>query len=117
MDGVDGILHFGDHASDGLWDDILDASIIGMRNVYEVAQVCDVKRVVWASSNHAVGFYPRDQTIDHSIYHKPDSPYGVSKVFGEAMGSLYLDKYGLEVVNLLNLRICNVANEHMNQPT
>ncbi len=108
VDGVDGILHFGGHASEGVWEDILDANIIGMRNVYEAARVCGVKRVVWASSNHAVGFYRRDRTIDHIVYPKPDSRYGVSKVFGEAMGSLYSDKYGLEVVNL---RIGNVAFE------
>ena len=108
VDGVDGILHFGGHASEGVWENILDANIIGMRNVYEAARVCGVKRVVWASSNHAVGFYRRDQTIDHTVYPKPDSRYGVSKVFGEAMGSLYADKYGLEVVNL---RIGNVATE------
>ena len=88
VDGVDGILHFGGHASEGVWEDILDANIIGMRNVYEAARVCGVKRVVWASSNHAVGLYWRDQTIDHTVYPKPDSRYGVSKVFGEAMGSL-----------------------------
>ena len=82
VDGVDGILHFGGHASEGIWEDILDANIIGMRNVYEAARVCGVKRVVWASSNHAVGFYRRDQTIDHTVYPKPDSRYGVSKVFG-----------------------------------
>jgi len=106
VEGVDGILHFGGHASEGVWEDILDANIIGMRNVYEAARLCGVKRVIWASSNHAVGFYRRDQTIDHTVYPKPDSRYGVSKVFGEAMGSLYSDKYGLEVVNL---RIGNVA--------
>ena len=108
VDGVDGILHFGGHASEGAWEDILDANIIGMRNIYEAARLCGVRRVVWASSNHAVGFYRRDQTIDHTVYPKPDSRYGVSKVFGEAMGSLYADKYGLEVVNL---RIGNVATE------
>lgn len=108
VEGVDGILHFGGHASEGKWENILDANIIGMRNVYEAARQAGVKRVVWASSNHAVGFYRRDRTIDHTVYPKPDSRYGVSKVFGEAMGSLYVDKYGLEVVNL---RIGNVGEK------
>ena len=106
--GVDGILHFGGCAGESDWQTILDANIVGMRNIYEAALQANVKRVVWASSNHAVGFYPRDQTIDHTVYPKPDSRYGVSKVFGEAMGSLYSDKYDLEVVNL---RIGNVATE------
>jgi uronate dehydrogenase len=64
-----------------------------------------VKRIVFATSNHAVGYYRRDETIDHRVYPKPDSRYGVSKVFGEALGSLYADKYGLEV---FNIRIGNV---------
>jgi uronate dehydrogenase len=105
VEGVDGILHFGGHASEGPWQAILDANIVGMRNIYEAARLEGVKRIVWASSNHAIGFYRRDRTIDHTVYPKPDSRYGVSKVFGEAMGSLYSDKYGLEVVNL---RIGNV---------
>ncbi len=107
-EGVDGILHFGGCAGESDWQTILDANIVGMRNIYEAALQNGVKRVVWASSNHAVGFYRRDQTIDHTVYPKPDSRYGVSKVFGEAMGSLYADKYGLEVVNL---RIGNVATQ------
>ena len=56
-----------------------------------------MKRVLFATSNHAVGFYRRDQKIDHRVYIKPDGRYGVSKVFGEALGSLYSDKYGMEV--------------------
>ncbi len=52
-----------------------------------------------------MGFYRRDETIDHAVYPKPDSRYGVSKVFGEAVGSLYSDKYGMEV---FNIRIGNV---------
>ena len=50
VDGVDGILHFGGHASEGIWEDILHANIIGMRNIYEAARLCGVKRVGWASS-------------------------------------------------------------------
>jgi uronate dehydrogenase len=53
-----------------------------------------------------VGFYPRSQTIDHKVYIKPDGRYGVSKVFGEAMGSLYSDKYGMGV---FCIRIGNVG--------
>ncbi|MEC7202747.1 MAG: NAD(P)-dependent oxidoreductase [Pseudomonadota bacterium] len=110
--GVDGILHFGGCAGEAPWETILGANIVGMRNVFEAARLCGVKRVVWASSNHAVGFYRRDETIDHTVYPKPDSRYGVSKVFGEAMGSLYADRYGQEVVNL---RIGNVSTKPVNK--
>jgi uronate dehydrogenase len=59
-----------------------------------------VKRVVFASSNHAVGFYRRDQTIGVDVTVRPDSRYGVSKCFGEALGSLYADRYDLEVLSI-----------------
>jgi len=96
--GVDGIIHLGGYSFEGTWEQILDANIIGCRNVYEAARLADAKRVVFASSNHAMGFYRRDQKIDDNVTARPDSRYGVSKVFGEAMGALYADKYGLGVM-------------------
>ncbi len=106
--GVDGIVHLGGFSVEGDWDTILEANIIGAYNLFEAARIEGVKRIVFASSNHAMGFYRRDETIDHSRYPRPDSRYGLSKVFGEALGSLYADKYGAEV---LNIRIGNVAEE------
>lgn len=106
--GVDGIIHLGGFSVEGDWDTILNANIIGTNNLFESARIEGVKRIVFASSNHAMGFYGRDQTIDHNQYPRPDSRYGLSKVFGEAMGSLYADKYGAEV---MNIRIGNVAEE------
>ena len=104
--GVDAIVHLGAWSVEGDWPTILSANIEGTYNVYEAARRNGVKRVLFASSNHAVGFYRRDRTIDHLVYPKPDSRYGVSKAFGEALGSLYADKYGLEV---FVMRIGNVA--------
>ncbi len=95
--GVDAIVHLGGFAVEGPWDVILRANIVGLYNVFEAARRNGVKRLLFATSNHAMGFYRRDQTIDHRTYPKPDSRYGVSKVFGEQLGSLYSDKYGLEV--------------------
>jgi uronate dehydrogenase len=95
--GVDAIVHLGGFAVEGPWDVILRANIVGLYNVFEAARRNGVKRLLFATSNHAMGFYRRDQTIDHRTYPKPDSRYGVSKVFGEQLGSLYADKYGLEV--------------------
>ena len=108
VDGVDGIIHLGGFSVEGDWDTILGANIIGAYNLFEAARIEGVKRIVFASSNHAMGFYRRDQTIDHTRYHRPDSRYGLSKVFGESLGSLYADKYGAEV---MNIRIGNVAAE------
>ena len=103
--GVDAIVHLGGFSVEGPWETILQANIIGLHNVYEAARANGVKRILFATSNHAVGFYRRDETIDHNVYPRPDSRYGVSKVFGEALGSLYADKYGMEI---FNIRIGNV---------
>jgi uronate dehydrogenase len=103
--GVDAIVHLGGYSVEGPWDAILQANIVGCYNVLEAARRNGVKRLLFPTSNHAVGFYRRDQKIDHRVYPKPDSRYGVSKVFGEALGSLYADKYGMQV---LMIRIGNV---------
>ena len=110
--GVDAIVHLGGYSVEGPWDDILQANIVGCYNVFEAARQNGVKRILFATSNHAVGFYRRDETIDNRVYIKPDSRYGVSKVFGEALGSLYADKYGMEV---FNMRIGNVGERPLDK--
>jgi uronate dehydrogenase len=103
--GVDAIVHLGGYSVEGPWEGILNANIIGCYNVFEAARRNGVKRILFPTSNHATGFYPRSTTIDHRVYPKPDSRYGVSKVFGEALGSLYADKYGMQ---FFMMRIGNV---------
>lgn len=103
--GVDAIMHLGGFAVEGPWSEILRANIVGCYNLFEAAHRNGVKRVLFATSNHAMGFYRRDQKIDHRMYPKPDSRYGLSKVFGEQLGSLYSDKYGMQV---FCIRIGNV---------
>jgi len=106
--GVDAVVHLGGYSVEGPWEGILSANLIGCYNVFEAARRNGVKRILFPTSNHATGFYRRDQTIDHRVYIKPDSRYGVSKVFGEALGSLYADKYGMQV---FCMRIGNVNPE------
>jgi uronate dehydrogenase len=106
--GVDAIVHLGGYSVEGPWEGILSANIIGCYNVFEAARRNGVKRIIFPTSNHAVGFYKRSEMIDHRVYIKPDSRYGVSKVFGEALGSLYADKYGMQ---FLMIRIGNVNPE------
>ena len=103
--GIDAILHLGGFSVEGPWEKILRANIIGCYNLFEAARINGVKRVLFATSNHAAGFYRRDQKIDHRVYPRPDGRYGLSKVFGEQLGSLYADKYGMEV---FCMRIGNV---------
>lgn len=106
-EGMDGIVHLGGYSIEGPWDTILNANIIGCYNMYEAAYRTGVKRVVFASSNHAVGFYPRAKKIPTGVTVRPDTRYGVSKAFGETLGALYADKHGLRVTCL---RIGNVAD-------
>jgi uronate dehydrogenase len=103
--GVDAIVHLGGYSVEGPWAAILEANIVGCYNVFEAARRNGVRRIVFPTSNHAVGFYPRERTIGDAVYPKPDSRYGVSKVFGEALGSLYADKYGMQ---MFMIRIGNV---------
>ena len=105
VEGVDAIVHLGGFSVEGPWETILHANFIGTYNLYEAAREAGVPRIVFASSNHAVGFYRRDETIDHEAYPRPDSRYGLSKVFGEGLASLYADKYG---VGSMCIRIGNV---------
>ncbi len=106
MPGVDAIVHLGGQSVEGPWSAVLERNIVGAYNLFEAARLEGVRRVVFASSCHAVGFYRLDQTIEADAYFKPDTRYGVSKVFGEALGALYADKYGFDV---LSIRIGNVA--------
>src|SRR5215468_3577229 len=105
-EGVDGILHFGGYSVEGPWDPILQSNIIGGYNLFEAARRKRVRRIVFASSNHAVGFYPRARRIGIDHHVRPDSRYGVSKAFGEALGALYAFKHGLRVTCI---RIGNFA--------
>jgi uronate dehydrogenase len=105
--GIDGIVHLGGYSVEGPWDRIHKSNIVGCYNLFEAAYRASVKRVVFASSNHAVGFYPRNQKIGVNVTVRPDSRYGVSKAFGEAVGSLYADKHGLRVTCI---RIGNVSD-------
>lgn len=94
--GCDGIVHFGGRSIEDTWTVIRDSNIEGVYNLYEAARELGQPRIVFASSNHAVGFYKQEEMIDNSVYPKPDGLYGVSKVFGEMMASMYWHKFGLE---------------------
>jgi len=106
VNGAHSVIHLGGHSVEGTWDQILQANIVGCYNLFEAARQAGVKRVIFASSNHAVGFYPRKRRIGTDVTVRPDSRYGVSKVFGEALGALYADKHGMAVTCL---RIGNVG--------
>ena len=105
---VEGIIHLGGYSVEGPWDAIHSANIVGLWNLFEAARANGVRRVIFASSNHAVGFYKRRDRIGIDEPVRPDSRYGVSKAFGEAAGAFFADKYGLRV---MSIRIGNVGFE------
>lgn len=100
MQGMDCVVHLGGVPREGPWEAILENNIVGTYNVFEAARQCGVKRVVFASSNHVIGYYRAERKVGIEELPRPDSRYGVSKVFGEALGRLYADKHGLSVACL-----------------
>jgi NAD+ dependent glucose-6-phosphate dehydrogenase len=95
-DGIDAIVHLAASSAVGSpWEAVLSSNLIGTYNVFEAARRAGVAKVVFASSNLDDG-----RVFDHTEELRPDSLYGVSKVYGEAMGRHYVDQYGLNVVCL-----------------
>ncbi len=100
MDGIDCVVHLAGMPVENTWQSVRDLNIDGCYNAFEAAYRQRVKRVVFASSNHAVGYHRRSEILDDQVVPRPDTRYGVSKVFGEALGRLYADKHGMSVANL-----------------
>src|SRR5262249_4094926 len=96
---VDAIVHLAGIAHESDWQSILHTNIHGTYAVLEAARSAGVARVILASSNHAVGFHPySDDLVPDYVFPRPDTYYGVSKATNEALGSLYHDRYGIDVL-------------------
>ncbi len=113
-DGVDAIAHLGiavpgKDAPRTLYNQmIMETNIQGTYNIFEAARINKVPKVIFASTNHVTGFYEKEgiyTTPDMPV--RPDSMYGISKAFGEAMGRHYHDQYGMSVYCI---RIANFPN-------
>ena len=100
MDGVTAIVQLAGQPTEAPWPVIRDANIEGTFQVFEAARRAGVQRVVYASSNHAVGFTPVAPELPADLPPRPDTLYGVSKVFGEALGRYYVERYGFAVACL-----------------
>ena len=117
--GIDTVVHLaGDRRVHGDWNSILNNNIIGLYNIYEAARLSGVKRVGFASSQHATGgFYfvepysfindgeyeklPNDyKPLDETCRIRPDSFYGASKSFGESISSYYSDFHNISTINI-----------------
>lgn len=93
--GVDAIVHCGGNPRESPWPEILEPNIIGSINIWEAARHEGVDRVVFASSNHAIAMTRRTERLDHTVAHRPDCRYGLSKAFTEDLAFLYAYKYGV----------------------
>jgi len=108
--GADMVVHFGAIGDEAPWEQILPANIIGAYNIWEAAYRNKLRRVVYASSIHAVGMYPKNQFIGTDVAHRPDTFYGLAKCFAEDLASLYWDKRGVEAVCMRILSAAQVGN-------
>ena len=100
VEGVQAIVHLGGVSTEQPWAPILAANIMGMVNLYEAARKHGVGRIVFASSNHVMGFYRQDEVVDAKSPPRPDGFYGLSKAFGEDVAQLYWDRWGIETVSI-----------------
>ncbi len=118
--GAYAVVHLAANASVmASWEEVLESNIRGTQNVFETAALAGVKKIIFASSNHVTGLYEQEEPyrkiiagdyqglnpqdipmIDRTFPIKPDSYYGVSKAFGEALGRYYAERYGLQVICL-----------------
>ncbi len=110
LKGADMVVHFGAYGDEASFDTILGPNIIGAYNIWEAAYRNGVRRVVYASSIHAVGMHPKNDFIGTDAPHRPDTFYGLAKCFSEDLASLYWDKRGVEAICMRILSCANVTN-------
>ena len=110
LEGADMVIHFGAIGDEAPFDDILQSNILGAYTIWEAARQNGVRRVVYASSIHAVGMHPRTDFIGTDAPHKPDTFYGLAKCFAEDLASLYWDKFQLESVCMRILSCAQPTN-------
>ncbi len=109
MEGADMAVHFGAIVDEGPFEQLLGPNFVGSYNVWEGAHRHGLRRVIYASSIHAVGMYPKTQAIGTDVAHRPDTFYGLAKCFTEDLGRMYWEKRGLESVHLRILSAAKVV--------
>jgi len=110
LEGADMVVHFGAYGDEASFETILGPNIIGAYNIWEAAAQNGVRRVVYASSIHAVGMHSKMDFIGTDAPHRPDTFYGLAKCFSEDLASLYWDKRGVESVCMRILSCAQVTN-------
>ncbi len=112
LQDVDAVVHFGGMATEASFDALLPANIMGVYHLFEAARLQGTRRVVLASSNHAVGAYEQSQVLDAQVPLRPDTLYGATKAWAETLAQLYWDRHGIETVSL---RIGSAVAEPQNR--
>lgn len=109
LKGADMVVHMGAYADEGPFEKLLGPNFVGAYNVWEAAYQNGVKRVIYGSSIHAVGMYPKNEFIGTDAPHRPDTFYGLAKCFAEDLGRMYWDKRGVESVHMRILSCAQVT--------
>jgi uronate dehydrogenase len=93
---VDAVVHMAGNPKESSWEKLIGPNLIAVTNLWEAARTNGVKRIIFGSSNHVLGMYPAGLELDETDVLRPDSRYGATKAFAEAVASLYADKYGIK---------------------
>ncbi|MEM8770815.1 MAG: NAD(P)-dependent oxidoreductase [Pseudomonadota bacterium] len=110
LKGADMVVHFGAIGDERPFETLLGPNFIGAYNVWEAAYQNQLKRVVYASSIHAVGMYENNDFVGVDAPHRPDTFYGLSKCFSEDLARMYWEKRELESVCMRILSCAQVNN-------
>ena len=100
MNGVHAVIHLAGCTTEAGIDDQIAGNITGAWTVFEEARKAGIARVVFASTHHVVGHYPRSRRIGTDALLRPDSRYGLTKAFGEHVGAFFADQFGLRVLSI-----------------
>lgn len=108
--GAEMVVHMGAIVDEAPFEELLGPNFVGSYNVWEAAHRHGVRRVIYGSSIHAVGMYPKNEFIDADVPHRPDTFYGLAKCFTEDLGRMYWEKRGMESVHMRILSCAQVNN-------
>ena len=111
LEGADMVVHFGAYVDEGPFEKLLGPNYVGAYNIWEAAHRHGLRRVIYASSIHAIGLEATNAGVDTDTPHRPDTFYGLAKCFAEDLGRMYWEKRGLEAVCL---RILSCTPEPQN---
>lgn len=110
IEGAEMVIHMGAIVDEAPFEELLGPNFVGSYNVWEAASRHGVRRVVYGSSIHAVGMYPKNEFINTEVPHRPDTFYGLAKCFTEDLGRMYWEKRGMESVHMRILSCAQVNN-------